>query len=633
MWDCGLFVFATWPQDRSVNAFIQGGWTLAGKIVVLSEDLTRKIAAGEVIERPASIVKELLENALDAGAADMAIELERGGCGSIRMVDNGEGLDFADVPLAFQRYATSKIYQFEDIYNVASYGFRGEALPSIASISRVEMVTRKRSSLSGTKIVIEAGQVKMISEAGCPVGTSVFISHIFDPVPVRRKFLKTETTEQGHCMDVITKIALAHPGVRIQVKANGKDLLNIPATEHESERVSLVLGMDFMNHMLPVKLTKGDISVHGFISRPEQTRSSAKHLYFYVNRRYVRDYLLYHAVMTAYRRLIETKRYPSVVLFIDLSHYDVDVNVHPAKLEVRFRNPRMIYDRIVETLVSTLVRISPGRELPVTGAPQGGRVGNHSADYRIRVEEALKRYTLSSGDGKLFYQQGVVQPGQRHPEGEGVDKGVRKAMDQPGAAGEGVVFSNLEYLGQVGGTYLVFASPEGLTVLDQHAAHERVLFEKLKHRSSQEGDQMISQTLLIPEVVTLSFRDVGFLFECIDIFKDAGMDVEPFGENAVVVKAMPAMLSHAQPAEMIRDILDAFSTEERRMKVQDRRDKLFTILACRGAVKATHSLSVSETAMLCQDLDHTSFASTCPHGRPVHVSFGFKDLEKMFRRR
>ncbi len=606
---------------------------MSGKIAILPEDLTRKIAAGEVVERPASIVKELLENALDAGATDISIELERGGCGSIRIIDNGEGIDIEDVPLAFERYATSKIYEFDDIYKVASYGFRGEALPCIASVSSVEMITRKRSHLSGMKIIVEAGQIKMISEAGCPVGTSIYVSRIFDSVPVRRKFLKSDKTEQGHCIDVITKMALAHPGVKVRVTANGKDVLNIAATRDESERLSIVLGMDFMNTMLPVKHTKGELSCRGFISRPEQTWSSAKHLYFYVNNRYVRDYLLNHAVITAYRRLIEAKKYPSVVLFVDLSPDDVDVNVHPTKMEVRFRNPRNIYDLTVEALVSALARISPDAETSETSDHQGESARKHPAGYKMRVDEALKRYTLSSGDRKLFFSHGEVYPGKHQPEEKDSSEGEKLLREQPDASGGSIVFTELEYLGQFAGTYLVFTSAEGLTIVDQHAAHERILFEKLKMRSCQKCDKMASQRLLLPEVVSLSPRDYTFLMDCIDILEDTGMEVEPFGGNAVVVKSVPVMFTHVNAAEMIAELIDAFSDEDRRLKIQERKDMIFQFLACRGAVKANQKLSPSEVTALCHDLDNTPFSSTCPHGRPVYVSFEVNDMEKMFKRR
>ncbi len=606
---------------------------MSGKIVVLPEELTRKIAAGEVVERPASIVKELLENALDAGATDITVNLEKGGCGSIRIIDNGEGMEATDASLAFERYATSKIYQFDDIYKVASYGFRGEALPSIASISRVEMTTKKRSSLSGTKIVVEAGQVKTISETGCPVGTSVFVSRIFDSVPVRKKFLKSDTTEQGHCVDVITKIVLAHPGVRIRLTGNGKDILNAAATADESERLTLVLGTGFMGAMLPVKLIKGDITCHGYISRPEQTRSSTKHIYFYVNRRYVRDHLLNHAVMTAYRRLVEAKRYPFAVLFIDLPPDDVDVNIHPAKMEVRFRNPRSIYDMTVETLVTALACISPPSGRYAASGLTEDASFKHSGEYRTRVEEALRRYTVSSGHGKLFFSHGDVHFKKPQPEEGNLFDRNKQVTEQPEAAAGKIVFSELEYLGQLAGTYLIFTSPKGLTILDQHAAHERVLFEELKRGFSSEGDKMPGQRLLLPEVVSLAPGDFVFLMECIDILEDAGMEVEPFGGTSIIVKSIPAMLTHVQPGEMIADLLDAFSTEDRRMKIQERKEIMLTFLACRGAVKANRNMSSQEVAKLCHDLDNTSFSSTCPHGRPVYISFGITEIEKMFKRR
>lgn len=599
----------------------------------MPEDLARKIAAGEVVERPSSIVKELLENALDAGASDITVELERGGCGSIRIVDNGEGIDPIEVPLAFERYATSKIYRFDDIYRVASYGFRGEALPSIASVSRVEMTTRKRSSLSGTKIIVEGGQVKMISETGCPAGTSVFVSRIFDSVPVRKKFLKSDVTEQGHCVDVITKMALAHSGVRVKVTANKKEILHVPATENASDRISLVLGVDFMNHLLPVTFTKGETTCRGFISRPQRTRSSAKHLYFYVNGRYVRDYLLNHAVMTAYRRLIEAKRYPAVVLHIELPPEDVDVNVHPAKREVRFRHPRRIYDMTVEALLSALSRAMPAEDTSIAPDAHGIMSHKHQGDYTIRAKEALKRYTLPSGRGKLFFSNGEVHhtlPRVEESDLYGVSK---KVTEQPEEEGQRIVFGELEYLGQCVGTYLVFASPHGLIVVDQHAAHERVLFEKIKGLSPEGGEKAISQRLLLPEVVSLSPADYALISECMNILEDVGVEAELFGENSIVVKSMPALLSHVHPRDVIFELLDACAGAGKQASLQGRREMIFVHLACRGAVKASHELSLSEVAALCSDLDATAFSSTCPHGRPVHVSFSVRDMEKSFKRK
>jgi DNA mismatch repair protein MutL len=606
---------------------------VAGKIVVLPESLSSKIAAGEVVERPASILKELLENAFDAGAKDVTVELERGGCGSIKVVDNGEGIEDIDVPRAFERFATSKIYQFDDIYKVRSYGFRGEALPSIAAISRVEMVTRRQSSIAGTRVIVEAGQVTTIAEAGCPVGTSVLVSHIFDPVPVRKKFLKSEMTEQGYCMDVITRMALSRPEVAIRAAAHRKELLNIPATRDISERVSLVLGTDYADHMIPVKGTRESVILAGFASKPEYSRSNTKQMYFFVNRRFVRDYLLNHAVMTAYRRLIEAKRYPAVVIFVDLPPEDVDVNVHPAKMEVRFRNPRVIYDIVVETLAAALANIAP------LLLKEGERTMPEG--YGERVREALKRYTISSGSGKLFFDKGI---GDSARTGKAINKvqendAVRlenlpeERGEELGPAGRVLNFTDLEYIGQIAGTYLVFSSSAGLTLVDQHAAHERVLFEKLKKGSPVPGEKIISQQLLIPEIVSLSHGEYAVLAEYIKILEDSGIEVEHFGEKTVIVKSLPALLSHIEPKKLFFEIIEEFSKTEKPQGLEARREKVFALLACKGAVKANQILTESEVAMLCKDLDTTSFSSTCPHGRPVFISFGLGDMERMFKRK
>ncbi|MGO9137677.1 MAG: DNA mismatch repair endonuclease MutL [Syntrophales bacterium] len=603
---------------------------MATKIVILPESLSSKIAAGEVIERPASILKELLENALDAGAMEITIELEKGGRGSIKVIDNGEGIESEEVALAFERFATSKIYQFDDIYKVRSYGFRGEALPSIGAISCVEMVTRKASSLSGARVIVEAGQLKSMTETGCPVGTSVWVSHIFDPVPVRKKFLKTEATEQGYCMDVITRTALSHPEARIRVVSHGREILNVPATGDISERVSLVLGTDFMEHMLSVKGAKGGMTVHGFASKPDFTRSSTKQIYYFVNKRFIRDYLLNHAVMTAYRRLIEAKKYPAAVLFIDLPPGDVDVNVHPAKMEVRFRNPREIYDMIVETLVHALADIAPASSVAMGRTmPEG---------YSERVQEALKRYTVTSGSGKLFFSKTLTDYKKPHPaigqipekeQSEMSPEKIRIVQELPG---EKLNFVDLEYIGQFAGTYVVFSLSDALILVDQHAAHERILFDRLKMEAARRGEKMLSQQLLIPEVVSLSPGEFAVIMESIKVLEAMGVEVEPFGEKTVIVKSVPAALSHVEPKGLFIEILEELSNTERTLALEERQERLYALLACKGAVKAKQKLSEAEVLQLCRDLDATQFSSTCPHGRPVYISFGLRDVERMFKR-
>ena len=594
---------------------------MSGRIVILPETLTNCIAAGEVVERPASIVKELLENALDAGTTELAVDLEKGGA-SIRVTDNGEGIAREDVSLAFSRYATSKIGSFDDIYRIHSFGFRGEALPSIASISRVEMTTRQVSSPAGTRVIVEGGEVKEISDIGCPVGTSILVSRIFDPVPVRRKFLKSDMTEQGYCMDVITRLALMQPTVKIRVSVGGRLVLNIPAVPDLSERIALTLGQDFRGQMIPAAGESDGVRLQGFVSRPEFTRTGAAQMYLYVNRRFVKDYLLNHAVMTAYRRLIEARRYPAVVLGLDVAPEDVDVNVHPAKMEVRFRNPRGIYALIVESLSRAIgAGLSPG----VAGTALSSGAGE--SRYASRVEDALKRYRVSSGSEKLFFAGPNVKK-----EAPAIPSSLpREEPGQSEPAADQHCFSDLHYIGQTAGTYLIFTGEEGMVLVDQHAAHEKILFERLRRQA--QGEKAVGQRLLLPEVVSLPPQDQVFLTEVAPILEETGMEVEPFGGDSVVIKTIPAFLSHTEARTLLLDLLAECTENDRSLPLQERREKIFAALACRGAVKANRTMTGQEVAALCRELDALAYAATCPHGRPLAVSIPVAELEKMFKRR
>lgn len=600
---------------------------MPGKIVQLPADLTDKIAAGEVIERPASIVKELIENALDAGADDITIELSRGGCSIIKVTDNGGGIDRDDAALAFSRYATSKIYTFEDIYHVQSFGFRGEALASIASVSRVEMITKRHNALIGTKVIVEAGEMQAIAEAGCPSGTSILVSKIFDPVPVRRKFLKSETVEQGHCVDVITRLSLAHPEIRFTIIANGREILSLPSTHNAAERLAVTLGADTLKEMIPISAEKDGIRLAGFTSHPSLTRANTKHLYFYVNKRFIKDHFMNHAIMTAYRNIIEAKRYPVVVMMLDLSPEDLDVNVHPAKLEVRFRNPRGIYETIIEAFAHALrgtAAVEKNGErnsyAPLSAMP------DHFS--RLRVEEALKRYTLSSRRSPIHFDNRDKAP-ILFP-GEGIPI-LPEKMDPVSGEGE-VNFSTLRYVGQVGGTYLIFAADGNMIMLDQHAAHERIIFENLKRHDADKDHLPHSQRLLMPEIMSLPPGDIQFLVECLPALERCGFALELFGSDTVVLKAVPSFLSTLDVKKIITDFVGEFSDKEM-ASLDYVKEKIFAFLACRGAVKAHHVLSHEEVAALCRELDKTPAMYSCPHGRPIFVSFTHTALEKLFKRR
>ncbi|MFA6412954.1 MAG: DNA mismatch repair endonuclease MutL [Syntrophales bacterium] len=643
------------------------------KIHLLPEELTHKIAAGEVIERPASILKELMENALDAGATNLQIEIEKGGCASLRIIDDGEGMDPADVPLAFRSHATSKLAVFDDLYRLSTFGFRGEALPSIAAIARVELLTRQPQAIAGTRIVVENGRTQEVRETGCPVGTAIFVSRIFAAVPVRKKFLKTEATEQAACLEVITRTALSHEGVKIRVLSNGRQLWDIPAAPDKGQRLGLVLGKDTRDALLTVKGVRGDMAISGYISRPEVTRSNTKSIYCYVNGRYIRDPLLNHAIMTAYRNLMEAKRYPAAALFLDIPPEDVDVNVHPAKLEVRFRNPRELYGLIVEALLHSLARVSPDLDAG-QAEPQAKTAARAAAPpvYQTRIEEALRRYTVYGGKKKLPYRDAVKEtPGRSGNAGTRYDPsglpgqapfpkawksgdtmsadddsvvtgdvfapGFKPDSDSniatgpdPSPAAEERPLARMTYLGQTGGTYLVFSDPDGLILVDQHAAHERILYEKF--RQARAGEKVIAQPLLLPEVVALSPGDYGLLMDNVDILKETGLEVEPFGGHTVVIKSLPAILGHINPQGLLQDLIGQLAGEGSTASWQDKRDKVLISLACKGAVKAGQTLSGPEVLQICQDLDRLPFAATCPHGRPVWIAITGKQLARLFKR-
>ncbi len=595
-----------------------------GKIAVLPEELTNRIAAGEVVERPASIVKELLENSLDAGATGIGIELRRGGCDAIRITDDGEGMEAADVPLAFSRFATSKIGRFDDLYRVRSFGFRGEALPSIAAIARVTLLTRRSDRTVGTRLVVDAGKIIEVSDCGCPSGTTLLVERIFDPVPVRKKFLKSEAAELAACLDAVTRVVLPRRNVRVRVQADGRNVLNLPATREDLERLSLLMGDEAARNLLPLSGARAAAALTGYASRTAFTRADTKQIFFYVNGRFVRDPLLQHAVMTAYRRLIEARRYPACVLNLDLPPGDVDVNVHPAKLEVRFRRPREIYALVVESLAAALAG-----SLPVPTAVAAPPPG--TAFYASRMNEALRRYTVSSGASRRLFADapagGGLRPETAPPETPPPDPDPREEPAQP----ERLSFSDGDYLGQVFSTYLVFSHPEGLLLLDQHAAHERVLFERLRE-SREGGGRVVTQQLLLPEVVSLSAAEYELALAQLERFEEIGFPIEPFGDASVAVRATPALVPNLDPRRTVLDILGELAVLPGTVKPREQREKLYALLACKGAIKAHAPLTPEEVEALCRDLDAIPFASTCPHGRPTWVVIGARDLEKMFKR-
>ncbi len=598
---------------------------MSKRIVVLSEEVANQIAAGEVVERPASIVKELVENAIDAQATDIRVDLEKGGCQSIRIVDNGSGIEREDVALAFERHATSKITKLEDIYSTGSFGFRGEAMASIASIARMEMLTRRPEDLAGTRALAQAGAISEITPAGCRPGTQITVSDIFANVPARRKFLKTEATEQSVCLDAITRLALAHPEVRFIVMADGREIFAAPVAASVSDRVAMILGEDFSGHCLPVRDQKEHLRIQGYVSAPPYTRSNSKNIFLYVNARFIRDNSLTHALLAAYRQVIEPRRYPAAVLFLELPGQDVDINVHPAKLEVRFKNSRDIYDLVSKTVAQALARAqtSPAaftyRLAPreTTSASSGYWKPKGSYAAPARLPDIFSRQTMQQAIAEDLFSRAVAE--------SDVPFGVEDA-----SCGQKITFANRTYLGQFAGTYLVFGGSDGLMLLDQHAAHERILLERLKATSC---DQAASQPLLMPEVVSLSSAQISLFEGAQGMLGGIGLDVEIFGRDAIVVKSMPASLPYVDPRELIHDLADQLGDQPTTLTLAERKEKILASMACRAAVKANAHLSAEEVAALCRDLEQTPYNATCPHGRPISVKFSLYEIERLFKRK
>ena len=578
---------------------------MSSKIKILSEDLIAKIAAGEVVERPASVVKELIENSIDAGSTSIVVDIRAGGMESIRVMDDGCGMSKEDALLAAERFATSKVQKEEDLYAIQTLGFRGEALPSIASVSNMRLITRDSASQVGIEVYREAGRRVRVSDAGSPTGTSVEVKKLFYNTPVRRRFLKSVGTEFFHIHRVVDQMALSEPNIQFRLIHDGREVLNVPKTDEPSIRIEAILGRETYEGLIPVEFRDETISLRGYIGRPTLTLSTAKSIFTYVNGRFVRDRTVNRSIFDAYRTLIPRDRYPIAILFIDLSPHRIDVNVHPTKREIRFRDQEKVYRSIHLALQSRLKAV-PGDE---------------------RISRAVEAYWQEKGvSGGIGEVTGVYGP----TEGEQVER----SFVFPEFSGEeqrGGFYSSLFPLGQIGGTYIVCQGPKGLVLIDQHAAHERVLFEKLRH---QLGDAaVVRQVLLFPHMVEASQAEGHLLGAYKDELDKLGMEIEAFGGNTFVVKSVPQVVAGEGVESLVKDIIGELASEGRTLKGEAITERILSIMACHGAIRANRILRDEEMQALLRDLEEVDFASTCPHGRPIFSEIDYPQLEKMFKRR
>jgi len=610
------------------------------RIRILPERLANKIAAGEVVERPASVVKELVENALDAGAGVVRVEAEAGGRRLIRVTDDGAGMTPDDALLALERHATSKIATDDDLFAISTFGFRGEALPSIASVSRFELLTRVQDRDEGVRIRVEGGVLGAVEPAGCAPGAVVTVRNLFFNVPARQKFLRSLSTELGHITDVLCRISLAHPSVHFQLLHDGHEIMDTPPSQDRSGRIADSLGMATLEKMREMRLDIDDLHhIHGFTSLPDLNRSSSSHIYTYVNGRFIRDRLTNHAIIEAYRGFLPKDRYPVVALFIELPPSEVDVNVHPTKAEVRFREGGRIHDLIRQAVLGAFERktaqASPGglRQTPADTPPQHHAEEKHGEENvrqaLLKAVENIEAKPPSASAQSDFFRRPSVLKNATPPKIE-----LRHApspltpVTEPKMEG---YFSSLEILGQLRNTYIVCQSTEGLTLIDQHAAHERTAFERLKRDYAARRIQR--QALLFPETLELGLKETREMNRFMDVIASLGFEVEAFGSKSFLIRALPAILGKAEPRALVLDLLETLSEIRAIDSLTDRLDEVFARLSCHGVVRAGRSLSLEEMQALLKSLDEADYPLTCPHGRPISVRISYEELERMFGRR
>ena len=573
------------------------------KIQILSAEMASRIAAGEVVERPASVVKELIENSLDAGASEISVWIEKSGTSLIRVVDNGEGMAPDDLALAVERHSTSKLKEENDLFHIETLGFRGEALPSIASVSKMEIISRPPTCDSGHRLRVEGGKKEEIQAAAAPLGTSTEIRDVFFNTPARRKFLKSFATELSHICDAVNRMALAYPEVHFRLFHDGRTLADYVRVRDGRDRLQQVFGRDITKDLIPLAGGAGPLTVAGYLSAAPASFPNARYLMTFVNRRYVRDKVVTHAVLQGYESLLMKGQYPAVVLFLGVPFNDVDVNVHPAKFEVRFRRQSEVHEVVARAVRESLMREAkePSRKLP---AMQTASV--------LAVGESSLRYTAG----------GVAQD--LSPLGDDVF-----SMREAEAVPQGY-FSSMTVLGQILGCYLVCASSEGLALIDQHAAHERVAYEKMRREMA--AGEVMKQNLLIPQTVQLSAGELMLLERELPQLAQAGFILEPFGPDAYAITAIPALLPEGDYRPVVRQWVAELAEVDRSQSFHQHLDERLATIACHSVIRANRKLAMDEMRALLRALDQIEFATQCPHGRPVLLEFSRADMEKMFKR-
>jgi DNA mismatch repair protein MutL len=589
-------------------------------IRVLSPNLIDQIAAGEVIERPASVVKELIENAFDAGARRIEIEIERAGLRLMRVRDDGCGLDATDLALAVERHATSKIATLDDLEGIASFGFRGEALPSIGSVARLRLVSRGREQEQGNELSVEGGVRSAVVPAAHPVGTSVEVRDLFYNVPARRRFVRSESTEFGHILRQVERLALSEPGVAFRLRHNGREILDLPAADDHAafeRRVDRIIGAEFRTHALAIDATAGPLRLTGWLGLPTAARAQADLQYWFVNSRAVRDRVLANAVRLGYRDVLYHGRHPSYLLYLALDPRQVDVNAHPTKLELRFRDSRAVHDGVFRSVERALAATSPAAALE--GSP------SDDAATLVPVSAALRFDTPLAGEVRQVYALPDAQPGYAYSRSSFAAARVLAAGEPPDDERPlGIAVAQLH------GLYILAQSRDGLIVVDTHAAHERVIYEQLKlhYRAGTPA----SQLLLEPLGVAAAEHEIDALLAEGAEFERVGFEIERLAPERLAVRRVPALLARTDVAALMVQLGRELTGEAGSHHLDGAAHRILGSMACRAAIRGHRALTLGEMDALLRQMEQTERASQCNHGRPTWMRMSLREIDQLFLR-
>jgi DNA mismatch repair protein MutL len=615
-------------------------------IRILSENLSNKIAAGEVVARPASVVKELLENAIDAKATNITLEVENGGRTLIRVSDNGTGMSRDNALLSIERFATSKIEKTEDLFSISTMGFRGEAIPSIAAVSKFSIITREKEKKTGSNIIISGGKLLNVTDTGAPPGTMVQVKNLFFNTPARKKFLKTYTTEMSHIADTFSSIALGNSGIGFRLFNAGKLVKTFASSDSLYERVIKVLGKDLSSNLLEVDCSENNIHVAGFVSSPMVTRSSSRMIKVFVNNRVVSDRGITSAIFSGYRGHLMKSRFPLAVLYVTLPFDNVDINVHPAKNEVRFFDGKSVYNVVLKAVKDGLAQTREGFYKEASASSPENKIVTEPSGFSaipVRthgsfktsekrspevVEESLFKYagpdlSVKEDIQKTFQQSKETAVG-RFAKDEMMVPQVLKSENLLDARGKFLI------KGQVMSTYIVAETGDGMVLVDQHAAHERITYEKLK--AGSKGKVVQAQILLMPETLELGFMEADLLTQILEDLAGYGFDIEPFGGTTFMVKSVPAIIDKKETAPFILEMIDSLIDKKTNALKNQWLEDALILMACHSSIRAKQNLNIQEMEQLLIDLEKCDNPLHCPHGRPTMIKWEKKDVEKMFKR-